>query len=120
MKVIARLKTHLEERRVRKMFDSILIKMKRPICKCETQDITWALFIKQFPLGLGVGGLRLTCRLCGICLEIPYSTLTAAVTFKKGYSGGTADAEVEMPDGSKIDAKEVLKSLEKQMAKEDQ
>ena len=54
------------------MFKSITINLTGPICKCEYQDLAWAIILSEIlPSGHCVYNLYVFCNICKNGLEIP-------------------------------------------------
>jgi len=91
------------------------IQLTDPICGCEQQSLAWGMFLDSDKISVRIGGLKLSCKLCGVEVRFPYSGLKACPVFDNPYPDGAKQSEIELPDGTKIDADAFLAELEKQM-----
>ena len=79
------------------MFKHITIHLTGPVCKCDEQNLIWAIGVDS--------GLVLTCKKCRGCLTVPRSQLGANFTFEQPYPGKQVEKtspNLKAMDGGKV------------------
>lgn len=69
------------------MFKYIDINLRGPICNCEEEHLAWALSMDMS----GRFGLEVSCRECGVKLQVPHSQFKARMNLDRKYPKGRSE-----------------------------